>query len=203
MSKSRQTRRELLRNIGISVTLGTAGYNAVSAEAAQHVHQAVSEAKSAAGVYKPKGFTAAEYRTLRRLCEMILPGDAKSKGALEAGAPEFIDLLAGNNSELAQIYQGGLLWLDTQMQKRHGSPFADARPEQQAAMLDLIAHRKNTSPELAPGIHFFTWVRDMTVDAYFTSKIGMDYLGFIGNGAVSTFQVPVAAIEYAVKRSGL
>ena len=70
-------------------------------------------------------------------------------------------------------------------------------------MLDLIAYRKNDSPELGPGIHFFNWVRNMTVDAFYTSKVGMDDLGFMGNGAMAEFSVPVEAIEYAVKRSGL
>ena len=81
--------------------------------------------------------------------------------------------------------------------------FAAATPEQQTAMLDLIAYRKNDSPELGPGIRFFTWARNMVVDAFYTSKVGMDDLGFMGNGAMSEFSVPVAAIEYAVKRSGL
>jgi hypothetical protein len=70
-------------------------------------------------------------------------------------------------------------------------------------MLDRIAYRENSAPELAPGVHFFTWVRNMTVDAYYTSKAGMDDLGFMGNGVLSHFSVPAAAVEYAVKRSGL
>ena len=70
-------------------------------------------------------------------------------------------------------------------------------------MLDLIAYRKNNSPELGTGIQFFTWVRNMTVDAFYTSKAGMDDLGYMGNGAMSEFHVPAEAIEYAVKRSGL
>ena len=70
-------------------------------------------------------------------------------------------------------------------------------------MLDLIAYRKNSTPDLAPGIGFFTWVRNMTVDAFYTSKAGMDDLGFMGNAALSHFSVPAEAVEYAVKRSGL
>jgi gluconate 2-dehydrogenase gamma chain len=70
-------------------------------------------------------------------------------------------------------------------------------------MLDLIAFRKNNSEELAPGILFFTWVRNMTVDAFYTSKAGMDDIGYMGNTASSEFHVPAEAIAYAVKRSGL
>ena len=43
----------------------------------------------------------------------------------------------------------------------------------------------------------------MTVDAFFTSQIGWDYLGYMGNRAMSQFSVPVEAVEYALKRSPL
>lgn len=197
------SRRDLLRNIG-AITLTTFGVNVVTAEGAQHVHNAVNDArKTAQGPYKPKCFTAEEYTTLQRLADLIVPADDHSQGALAAGAPEFIDFLSSQCKELADIYTGGLAWLDHEMNKRYSTPFTAAAPDQQIAMLDLIAYRKNDSPELGPGIRFFTWVRNMTVDAFYTSKIGMDDLGFMGNGAVSSFSVPAEAIEYAVKRSGL
>lgn len=193
------SRRDLIR-----ITLTTFGVSVVSAEGAQHVHQAVSsEKKTAQGAYKPKLFTAAEYKTLQRLADLIIPADERSQGALAAGAPEFIDFLASKSDELAAIYTGGIAWLDNQMKKRYSANFVSAKPEQQTAMLDLIAFQKNESPDLNPGIAFFTWVRNMTVDAFYTSKAGMDDLGYMGNGAMSQFSVPIEAIQYAVKRSGL
>jgi hypothetical protein len=197
------SRRELLRNIGLSVTLSTAGLNAVSAEAAQHVHHAAAAEKSLKGSYKPKCFNPHEYQTLTRLADLIVPADGKSKGALDAGAPEFIDLLSANNAELAGIYTGGIAWLDAQMKKRYNAAFIDASPADQTAMLDLIAYRKNSNAELGPGIRFFSWARNMVVDAFYTSQAGMDALGFVGNGAMSEFKVPAEAVEYALKRSGL
>ena len=192
------SRRDLIR-----ITLTTVGAGVVSAEAAQHVHQAVTAEKKTAAPFKPKRFTAVEYKTLQRLADLIIPADEKSPGALAAGAPEFIDFLASQSDELAAIYTGGLAWLDNQMKKRYSASFVAAKPEQQTAILDLIAFRKNESPELNPGIVFFTWVRNMTVDAFYTSKVGMDDLGYMGNSAMSEFSVPVEAIRYAVKRSGL
>jgi len=194
-SQSAPTRRDLLRVAGL--TLGT-----LPLEAAQHAHHAVRQEK-AQGPYKPKYFTAHEYRTLARLAGLIIPGDKHSAGAVEAGAPEFIDFLASNNSQLGAIFTGGLAWLDREMKRRYAAPFADAKPEDQAAMLDLIAYRRNDSPELGPGIRFFEWARRMTVDAFYTSPEGVKDLGFQGNGAVAEFSVPQAAVEYALKRSGL
>lgn len=203
MSDSMQdvTRRDLLRNIG-AVTLTTFGVNVVSAEAAEHVHHAVADVKKQ-GAYKPKCFTESEYKLLAKLTEMIIPADEHSPGALAGGAPEFIDFLSSQCKELADIYTGGLAWLNHQMNKQYSVGFLAATLEQQTAMLDLIAYKKNITPELAPGIHFFEWVRNMTVDAFYTSKAGMDDLGFMGNSAMSEFHVPAEAIAYAVKRSGL
>ena len=168
------------------------------------VHAAVAAQKKAAhGVYQSKRFTTAEYATLRKLCDLIIPADEHSPGALDAGAPEFIDFLASRSDELARIYTGGLAWLDHEMKGRYSARFVEATPEQQAAMLDLIAFTKNDSPALGPGIRFFAWLRNMTADAYYTSKAGMDDLGYMGNGAMSQFSVPAEAIEYALKRSGL
>jgi len=65
----------------------------------------------------------------------------------------------------------------------------------------LIAYQKNNSPELEPGIHFFTWVRKMVVDAYYTHPAGIAQVGYMGNSSMTTFQAPAEAIEYAIKRS--
>src|SRR5579871_5950972 len=105
------SRRDWLRAIGASLALGAGGVELLSAQDAAHVHQMAADEK-AHGDYQPKCFNAHEYATLRRLAELIVPPDEHSKGALEAGAPEFIDLLCSNNSELAAIYTGGMGWLD-------------------------------------------------------------------------------------------
>ncbi len=57
------------------------------------------------------------------------------------------------------------------------------------------------TPELAPGIHFFAWMRNMVVDAYYTSPVGVKDVGYMGNQALSEFSVPPEALAYALKRS--
>lgn len=195
------SRRDLLRNVALSAALG-----GLTAEAAQHVHQmAADEKKQAAGAYRVKAFTESEWPSLRRLCEMIFPADERSKGALEAGAPEFIDLLASQNREIAAIYTGGLAWLDAESNRRFGAAFVKARPGQQTELLDLIAYRKNaeSDPSLGAGVRFFDFARKMTSDAYYTSKVGIADLGFVGNKGMQQFQVPAEALQYALERSKL
>ena len=196
---SKTTRREALKNIAMSVTLG-----GISLEAAQHVHEhAAAAAKKTGGVYNPKLFTSHEFKTVQRLAELIIPADDVSGSAAEAGAAEFIDLIANNNEEIQTIVVGGLQWLDVQMNKRYQVPFLQAKPEQQMQMLELIAYSKNANPDTRAGIRFFDWIRRLTADAFYTSPIGVKDIGYVGNKGMTVFQVPKEAIEYAVKRSGL
>jgi hypothetical protein len=195
------SRRNLLRGLSISAALATSGAGLVTLEAAQHAHNAVAEEKSTYKGFTLKAFTAHEFKTLQRLADLIIPADEHSPGALQAGAAEWIDYMASNSPELAQIFTGGFGWLDHHMQQHHGAAFIDAKPEQQTAILDVIAHRKNETPENAPGIHFFSWLRNLVTDAYYTSPIGIKDLGYMGNTAVSEFHVPEAALQYALKRS--
>jgi gluconate 2-dehydrogenase gamma chain len=192
------TRRDLLRNVALAVTLG-----GLNADAAQQVHQAAAVEKAATGVYKPKLLNPHEFQTMQRLADLIIPADEHSKGALDAGAVEFIDLLCSQSPELATIYTGGIGWLDQAMGHRYNTNFVASKPDQQTEMLDLIAYRKNDSPELGPGIVFFDWARKMVVDAYYTSPVGVKDVGYMGNKGMSEFKVPAEAITYAVKRSGL
>jgi len=122
-------------------------------------------------------------------------------GALAAGAADWIDFMASNSPELREIFTGGMAWLDHDMQRRYAADFLDAKPEQQTAMLDLIGIEKNAAPENAAGIHFFHWARNLVLDAYYTSPIGIKELGYMGNTAVSEFHVPEEALQYALKRS--
>ena len=137
------------------------------------------------------------------MTDLVIPPDEHSQGAVAAGAPEFIDFMCSRNREIAAIFTGGLGWLDSEMRRRHGTAFLDAQAGQQTALLDQIAYKENETAGTAPGVLFFTWLRNLTVDAYYTSKAGMDDLGFMGNAAVSEFKVPQEAIDYALKRSGL
>jgi gluconate 2-dehydrogenase gamma chain len=193
---SELSRRDLLQSIALSVTLG-----GLSPAAAQHVHSVAAEEKTATGVYKAKALNPHEYQTLEKLADLIVPADEKSPGAEASGACEFIDLLASQNPRLLEIYTGGIAWLDQSMRRRYSTDFVSAKPSQQTALLDLIAYRKNESPELGPGILFFDWARRMVVDAYYTSPAGIKAIGYLGNTSVSKFEVPQEAIDYAVKRS--
>jgi len=182
------TRRDILRNLGAGIA-ATSVLRVIPAVAAQHAHQTIATQKATAGAYTPMYFNAHEYRTLTALCRAILPSDQKSPGAVEAGAPEFIDLLTSENEEFRRVLGGGLIWLDAECADRYGATFLASKPDQQSEILDLIAYRKNATQDsrLSQPVQFFALLRNLTCDAYFTSEIGIRDLGYIGNTFVREF----------------
>ena len=119
------SRRDALRRIALAVTAAGLGRGIAAADAAE-VHEQVSEERTFLGEYKVKYFTEREFRTLERLSELIVPADEGGPSGREGGAPEFIDLLSSQNTELADIFTGGMLWLDNASSRRYGKPFAEA-----------------------------------------------------------------------------
>jgi hypothetical protein len=184
------SRRDILRTLAVGAVSGSV-LQIIPAEAAAYVHQMVHKEKSAtpAGNYTPKYFSAPQYAALVVLCDMIIPKDEKSGGAVEAGAPEFIDLLTSENPDYQLKLGGGLFWLDGVCTDRYGKLFLDCVVAQKTEVLDLIAFRKNAEKDssLSQGVAFFAFLRDLTCDGYYTSKIGIADLGYIGNTVVSEF----------------
>src|SRR3979490_135066 len=113
MANESISRRDILRTLAVGAVGGSV-LQVIPAEAAEYVHQMVHKEKAAApaGKYVPKYFSAPQYATVPFLCDAIIPKDEKSGGAVEAGAPEFIDLLTSENPEYQLRLGGGLFWLD-------------------------------------------------------------------------------------------
>jgi len=184
------TRRDILRTLTVGAVGGSV-LQVIPAKAAEYIHQMVHKEKAAApaGKYTPKYFSVPHYATLIALCDFIIPKDEKSGGAVEAGAPEFIDLLTSENPEYQLKLGGGLFWLDGFCTDRHANVFAECTPEQKKEVLDLVAFRKNAKQDaaLSQGVAFFSFLRRLTCDGFYTSKIGIADLGYIGNTSVREF----------------
>ena len=194
------TRRDVLRRLGLTL-MATGVLDRVSAQEIHHL--ALAEQSANGGSYTPKALNDHEYRTLVRLTDFIVPVENGKPGAVAAGAAAWIDMLASENAQLKSIYTRGLAWIDEAMKTRGAADFVGATPEQQTSLLDLIAYRRNQSPELDPGIQFFTMARRMTVDAFYTSEIGIADIDYRGNRPQATYPEPTEAIAYALKRTAL
>ena len=77
--------------------------------------------------------------------------------------------------------RGGIAWLDSFSNRMFNQVFKDLQLEQQKTICDAIAYPRKTKPEHLPGERFFTTMRNLTMTGYFTSKIGIEDLGYIGN----------------------
>ncbi len=184
------TRRDILKSLSLTAAAGSV-LRVIPLEAAEYAHRMVKAEKAAAQgqAYTPKFFTGNAYKTLQSLCQAIIPPDADAKGAVEAGAPEFIDLITSENREYQVALGGGLMWLDHTCLDRYGKVYLECGPEQKNEILDRIAYRKNArkDPSLAQGIEFFSFLRKLTADGFFTSEMGIAYLGYVGNAYVQEF----------------
>lgn len=184
------SRRDVLKSLTAGISTGSV-LKIISLQAAEHVHALVREerAKAPAAGYTPKFFPADQYRTLRVLCQTIIPADEQAGGAIEAGAPEFIDLLTSENPDYQLTLGDGIAWLDSTCGDRYGKAFLDCSATQQKQTLDLIAYRENGRKDaaLGPGVKFFAFLRDLTTDGYFTSEIGIKYLAYMGNTYLAEF----------------
>src|ERR1700692_2745576 len=165
------TRRDILKSLMIGAVGGSV-LQIIPAEAAEYVHQVVRKEKEAspAGKYAPKYFSGRQYETLTSLCDSIIPKDDRSGGAVEAGAPEFIDLLTSENEDYQLKLGGGLLWLDNFCIDRYDKVYLECTPQQRQEVLDLIAYRKNAKQDrtISQGVAFFAFLRKLTCDGFYT-----------------------------------
>ncbi|MDH3708614.1 MAG: gluconate 2-dehydrogenase subunit 3 family protein [Cyclobacteriaceae bacterium] len=126
-------------------------------------------------------FQEPELETLAVLCDIILPATADFGSAGDAEVPEFIEFIVKDMPAHQLPLRGGLMWLDNQSNSRFNLEFRSCSPEQQLEMVDDIAYPEEEPSDMAPGIAFFSLVRNLTLTGYYTSKMGIKELGYAGN----------------------
>jgi gluconate 2-dehydrogenase gamma chain len=138
--------------------------------------------RAAEGVaFAPNYFTPAEFRTVGILADMIIPRDERSGGATDAGVPEFMDFIMVDRPGNQKWMRAGLAWINAQSTTRFGQPFADASAAQREQILNDIAWPLRAPAALADGVHFFNGFRDLTSSGFWSSRMGVKDLRYIGN----------------------
>jgi gluconate 2-dehydrogenase gamma chain len=177
------TRRNALKIIG--ATPVAAGIGLTETAEAGQAHQQHGTAKPAAGrraaPYKPQFFNAHEWATVALLSNLVIPKDERSGSATDAGVPQFIDFMMTDRPDLQVPIRGGLRWLDAEAGSRHGKAFKDLADAERTALLDDIAYPMRAKPEFSHGVAFFSRFRDLVATGFFTSRMGIDDLKYIGN----------------------
>ena len=175
-------RRTILRMIAAGpVAAGFAWTEAEAQEAHQHAQAAQAAAKQTGTPFKPKFFTPHEYATVRMLVDIIIPKDERSGSATDAGVPEFMDFIMGDEQGRQLAMRGGLAWLDRECQNRFDKTFITSTEAERTQVLDAIAWPQQATPAMSHGVAFFNSFRDLTASGFWTSKMGIKDLAYMGN----------------------
>lgn len=155
--------------------------------------------------FQPAFFQPNEYRTLLQLTGIILgePPDA----AIVHEITEWIDLTVSEAASIRaaaralsplhrtlaihfyeaeqvrhleefdaqKIVREGLAWLEGEAHPARG--FTELDSEQQTALVHRISDAKSDNP----GTRFFAYLKDRVADGFYTSRAGLDELGYRGN----------------------
>ncbi len=137
----------------------------------------------------PRFFTPHEWQTVRLLVDIVIPRDQRSGSATDAGVPEFMDfiMLDGDESRRTAM-RGGLAWLDTECRERFGRNFVDGSDEERRAILDDIAWPESARADLTHGVRFFNAFRNLTAGGFWSSKMGIADLQYMGNTGVAEWR---------------
>jgi len=187
------SRRELFHVLG-SVPALAAATAASGLAQTPHDHAEHAAGGHRAAPFERRVFDDHQWHTVHVLADLIIPADEKSGSATQAGVPEFIDdwldfrTREDGNDDFAAGILGGLAWLDRESQQLCGKNFADAAPAQQTQILDRVAWPERAAPELHAWVLFFTKFRDLTASGFFSSKMGVRDLPYLGNVAVEEWK---------------
>jgi hypothetical protein len=144
-------------------------------------------------------FSASERRLAEALAARVLPSDADGPGARKADVAGALDrLLAAASPERRAFYGRGLQGLDRMARHRSGRGFADLPEAEQNRLLEELsraADRRFESPVARriprrlttlyyrwrfPAVDFFSGFVDDVFEAFYTSPVAWNLLGYDG-----------------------
>ena len=145
--------------------------------------------------FSPAFFTAHEYATVSILVDLIIPRDERSGSATDAGVPAFMDFIMIDQPRRQVAMRGGLALIDHLCEERFSNAtFEGCTDAQRRQLLDDIAFTPTVKPELSQAAAFFASFRDLTASGFWTTRMGIDDLGYQGNTFVRWNGCPDAAL---------
>src|SRR5437667_6868314 len=144
-----------------------------------------------AAAYVPQFFKPDDFKTVELLIEMILPTDDKP-GAKEAKVASYIDFVVFSAREfepaLQREWMDGLAFLDRESHRQFGKAFRMASTAERVDLLTDVSLPERDPGARHEGYRFFRLVKNMTVEAFYTSRIGLiDVLDFQGMNYMRQF----------------
>ena len=218
-------RRRMLQLLGAASVAAGFAWSADEVRAASALAQAASDSGArfgAAATFKPKFFAPHEWETVRVLVDLIIPRDERSGSATDAGVPEFLDFILIDEPRLAEetrrqtAMRGGLALIDLECQRRFDKTFVACTDAERIALLDDLSvpppltvdeesgedafDETPRLPALSQGRAFFASFRDLVATGFWTTKMGIEDLQYIGNRYVAEWK---GCPDEALKKLGV
>jgi glucoside 3-dehydrogenase (cytochrome c) hitch-hiker subunit len=185
MKRLLRSRRKLLQ-----LTATTLGATLLPSQAAKadKIDEASQEPESDKTQVASCFFDARQRQLVDELTETIIPADNHSGGAKAAKVVDSIDrvLRESLDEDQKKTWREGLKLIEAMSERSCGKSFVEATPEQRIAVLQILSD--NLAMAELPEVMFFKDLKRLTVNAYYTSKIGiLDELGYKGNTMLDQF----------------
>jgi gluconate 2-dehydrogenase gamma chain len=128
-----------------------------------------------------KFFTPEELATITILADIIIPKDEVSGSASDAKVADFIEFIVKDEPSQQTPLRGGLRWLDLHCLNAYQKAFKDCTAQQQIEVVDQIAYPEKAKPEMSYGVKFFNLMRNLTATGFYSTQIGWNDIGYVGN----------------------
>ena len=141
--------------------------------------------------YVPSFFKPDEFKTVESLAELIIPSD-DTPGAKEAQVACYIDFIVSAAAEFEPSLQlewtQGLKVVDSLSREKYQRTFHEISTDDQKALLMAMSLPEREAGTTHAGFEFYRLVKDMTVEGFYTSRIGLvDVLGYKGLAFLNEF----------------
>jgi gluconate 2-dehydrogenase subunit 3-like protein len=176
-----QDRRQWLKTSATMLGLAMVPASAVTAGEAQQFVKSLAPPlphEEKAGRF----FTPEQHALVEELSETIIPADSHSGGAKAAKVADYIEQTLYETRDDAQkaLWRETLPLMDSMSQHYTGKTFVNASPEERVTVLTVLSD--NVHMTELPEVRFFKELKRITVEGYYTSKIGIhDELEYKGN----------------------
>jgi hypothetical protein len=163
------SRREVLRALSLTGAALPAWGRALLAVAEAHV----PDAAETAAAWKPLVLDARQDRTVTALCEAILPA-TDTPGAKAALVNRYVDAILDDADEADRNrFLDGLRWIDDRCLELYGCEYLASLPDQQNALLTILASPANDSSADRVRVELFKTLKSLTITGYYTSEVGL------------------------------
>ncbi len=144
-----------------------------------------------------------ELNTLSALCSVVIPADKSSPSAGEIGVHHFINEYVSapysENESTLHVIRAGLVELTSKSQTQHNKDFVELSLHEQIAIYESLSSLSGGKEDNTLLERFFHKVATLTASGYFTTQVGMNYIGYVGNKPSTEFSGPPKEIIEILK----